>query len=76
VPLHVPVALDGRWILSVASGAADISTVTLSNSDMLVPNELLGCELRVAMSDAATAKTVFLAVPVRASFQLPTSIQL
>ena len=28
---------------------------------MLVPNELLGCELRVAMSDAATAKTVFLA---------------
>ena len=61
MPLHAPVALDGRWIASVASGAADISTVTLGNSDMLVPNELLGCELRVAMEDAATAKTVFLA---------------
>ncbi|MCC6151704.1 MAG: hypothetical protein IT461_15745 [Planctomycetes bacterium] len=61
VPLHAPVALDGRWIAGIASGATDVSIVTLSNSDMLVPNELIGCELRVALEDAGAAKQVFLA---------------
>ncbi|MCC6149732.1 MAG: RHS repeat-associated core domain-containing protein [Planctomycetes bacterium] len=61
VPLHAPVALDGRWIAGIASGATDVSIVTLSESDMLVPNELIGCELRVALEEAGAAKQVFLA---------------
>jgi hypothetical protein len=48
VPIHAPVALDGRWITDIGphSSHPDVSVVTLA-CNVLEPNELLGCELRV-----------------------------
>jgi hypothetical protein len=47
VPIHSPVALDGRWITDIADHTShpDVSVVTLAGN-ILEPNELLGCEIR------------------------------
>ncbi|MCC7509156.1 MAG: hypothetical protein IT464_07250 [Planctomycetes bacterium] len=49
VPVHAPVALDGRWISNIAPHGtwADVSIVSL-RGNVLSDLELLGCELRVA----------------------------
>jgi RHS repeat-associated protein len=60
VPIHAPVALDGRWITDIVDHSThpDVSVVTLAG-DVLEPNELLGCELRVVDSAPADAEHVF-----------------
>src|SRR5687768_16659506 len=60
VPIHSPVALDGRWITDIADHTShpDVSVVTLAG-DTLEPNELLGCELRVVDPAPADAEHVF-----------------
>lgn len=58
MPLHAPVALDGRWITNIqASATTHVSTVTLAAPNILLPNELIGCELRVAYSDSGPPAT-------------------
>lgn len=59
IPLHAPVALDGRWISSITS-SGNVSTVTLSQPDLLSHNSVLGCELRLTKANPADAEHVFL----------------
>lgn len=69
IPIHAPVALDGRWITSItpALGKPHVSTVTVRSTGQLPPNDrllshnsALGCELRVAVEDPMDAAHVFL----------------
>ncbi|MBX3475139.1 MAG: VCBS repeat-containing protein [Planctomycetes bacterium] len=62
IPLHAPVALDGRYITDISAHASypGISQVTLSLSDTLEFHELMGCELRVVRSAPSGAGDVYL----------------
>jgi RHS repeat-associated protein len=66
VPMHAPVALDGKWISNIQADAAytvydDVSKITLSAAGLVDTNALTGCEIRVPLGDSATYTSTFAA---------------
>ena len=61
VPIHSPVALDGRWIENMADIGDGVTSVTLIDAagSRLAPISLLGCEVRVARRDPSSLIPVF-----------------